>query len=435
MVNIELKSMSISNFKKIDEFEYSIDGDKSICLIKGPNGSGKSSIFEAMYTCLYGSKSGLTDQEVIQKNKSSCDLQLKLLINNEVYTIDRTIGKVNKLVVKKNDETISDKPSTSKPIIESLIPEFLFKMSMLEIRSKNEIKTLIKEIISSILDIDKFMNMIKNKLNDVSSEITSLNNDITRLSTTYENYQSAITNNQNRKENLINEINNYNTEIKKIETQLESITLDYIIELKSKIEKAFNNKYNSVKESYLNELNKHTQVANELNGKIQSLISNKDKILSEAKSKKLEIDHKFDIDISKINSDISLINNKISYIQKQILELDSQLKQDRCPVCKQIITEETKQVIRDQIKSYEEEISNYNNQITNLKNSIDVLLLEKTNELEKVKLEYSNKYTEIDNQIKLETVNLEDVNKKIKDTNNSINMIDTNKLYQEVLDE
>jgi DNA repair exonuclease SbcCD ATPase subunit len=130
-----------------------------------------------------------------------------------------------------------------------------------------------------------------------------------------------------------------------------------------------------------------------------------------------------------------LINNKISYIQKQILELDSQLKQDRCPVCKQIITEETKQVIRDQIKSYEEEISNYNNQITNLKNSIDVLLLEKTNELEKVKLEYSNKYTEIDNQIKLETVNLEDVNKKIKDINNSINMIDTNKLYQEVLDE
>lgn len=113
MVNIEMKSISIKDFKKIEEFEYNLS-DSSMILVKGPNGSGKSSIFEAMYTCLYGSKTGLKDENVIRNGCSSCQLSLTFLINNEEYRVERTIGKGGKLVVYKGSDLISDKSSLSK---------------------------------------------------------------------------------------------------------------------------------------------------------------------------------------------------------------------------------------------------------------------------------------------------------------------------------
>lgn len=81
-MSLNLKKLTIKDFKNINNFEIDFD---SINIISGENGSGKTSILEALRLLLIGNLNEKLS-EYIQRGKNSFNLELDFQYNNEDYT-------------------------------------------------------------------------------------------------------------------------------------------------------------------------------------------------------------------------------------------------------------------------------------------------------------------------------------------------------------
>ena len=433
MTSIILKSIIIENFKKLSNFQLNLDNGNNIYLIKGSNGSGKSSIFEAIYTCLYGSKTGTTDSDVIQKGKLSSTLQLNIEINGEEYIIERILGKGSKVTITKSGLVLSDKSSTSKSIIEKLIPEYILTISMLQVKSKNEIKQLIKEVITSVLNIDDFFEKLKNKINEFNNILNQINQNKNIINNDISNINNNISNYNNRIINIDQQILSYNNQISEIDSKLNGITIDYIIKVKNDVTNEYNKRYNDVKSNYdikLKNLNNDINEYKKLDFEFQSSYN---QLLNEIKIHKQELVNNLQNTNSTIERNISTIDANINSVNNDIQHKTLELSKDICPLCKQSIPQESKNKIKDSIENLKLEsktlLDNKNSLLEKLNNN--KIIYEK--EVNDAILKYSNLVNEVNDKIKNNKINIDNLNTEITKVNNEILSIDTNLIYNQVI--
>ena len=90
---IEIKRISISNFKVIKSLEFDLGKE---VLVEGANATGKTTIFDAMYWCWFGKNShevttfsikNLNDKSL---NRSDHSVELTMLVNGDTIVAKRT---------------------------------------------------------------------------------------------------------------------------------------------------------------------------------------------------------------------------------------------------------------------------------------------------------------------------------------------------------
>ena len=435
MTDINLKYLIVKNFKKLSDFELTFVPN-SLTLIKGSNGSGKSSIFEAIYTCLYGSLSGTTDSEVIQKGKQSATIELGIEIDGETYKIERTLGKGPKIIITKTDLVISDKSSLSKSIIEKLIPEFVVKISMLQARSKNEIKTLIKDVVTSILNIDDFFEKLKNKITDLNQDIINKKNEFAKIEINRNNLSSYIDEMQTRIKRTEQDILEQQTKIKEYEIQLNGIVIEELVELSNSIGQEYNNRLNSITKTLTDEYQSINNVIQEFKTKLNQLDMQRNNILNTAKLEGQKIDNHILGLVSNLEKQIHAIDMEIRNKTNDISHKTTELSVDKCPVCKQTISSDIKEEVKVTIEKLK-------NELVPLKATREDLSLQVTQQKgmsASMKQDAIKGFSEQLLKIKQEydyiaTTELDALNNKLGEVGNKINSIDKQNIYNSVLED
>lgn len=425
MTDITLKYLIVNNFKKLTEFELNFVTN-SLCLIKGSNGSGKSSIFESIYTCLYGSITGTTDADVIQRGKQSAKIELGLEINKELYKIERTLGKGAKLVVTKGDLVISDKSSLSKNIVENLIPEFIIKLSMLQARSKNEIKTLIKDVVTSILNVDEFFEKLKNKITELNSNINDKKNEHTKFEINRNNISNYVNEMKNKIDYTKNEISVCQEKIKTIDIELNGVVIDDLIRLMAVVTQEYNNRINNINKKLSDEYQSINNVIQECKLKLNHLDTQKNNILNEAKIEGQKIDNNALNVVTNLEKQAYAIDIEIRNRTNEIAHKTTELSVDKCPVCKQTISLDIKNEVKLIIEKLKSELEEYKrnkeiilNKMTEQRNNSSEQKKEAmkifSEQLNAVKIEYDNivntELTELNNQAEVARYNINNVDK------------------------
>jgi DNA repair exonuclease SbcCD ATPase subunit len=434
MRNINLLHIYAKSFKKIDEISLSLDSDDSLLLIKGANGTGKSSILESIYTTLYGSKTGTTDQEVIQKSKDQSVLELEIDIDGDLYLFKRILGKNNSFTITRNGELVSDKSSLSKTIAEDLIPKFLFEISMMSIKSKNEIKSLIKETAYNIVNLDDIFNKLKNKINDLNKEKTNLDIELSNkkglLEELSRNKESFI----NRSNSLNSNIVQYKSELEKIDIELSNISsIDEIINLSDKVNKLTEEKYDELTKQYREELNRLNAIKLNLSKELSNYELEKSNILSRATAEKQSIDNEKQKLISEVNFELRNIDQYTKQEIHKLSELENHLKIDTCPLCGQVIQEDTKKKTLDLIKQSKEAIKQLEDRKLIISNKFQEIESNITLKINEAKSRYAILInTSSENIIRINS-EISNINQSIDNQNLSLNQINRNGIYDDII--
>ena len=96
------------NFLSINELELDFEEFPKSCVIVGHNGSGKTTLPEAIYWCLTGNTTKSTPISEIPStfNEGSCEVSVRLLINNQEFTITRVRENSSLTIFKSDGSTI-----------------------------------------------------------------------------------------------------------------------------------------------------------------------------------------------------------------------------------------------------------------------------------------------------------------------------------------
>lgn len=113
---MRILKITAQNFGSYDYIEFT-PSDKGLTLISGPTGSGKSTLCDLVPWCLFGqtAKNGSVSEVVKWNATSDTSVAIELVSNDKTYTIKRTRGKQNDLVVDA-DLRGKDIPDTQRII-------------------------------------------------------------------------------------------------------------------------------------------------------------------------------------------------------------------------------------------------------------------------------------------------------------------------------
>lgn len=413
-MNIYFYKIFIQGFQSISEIDLELS-NYGVCLVKGinnyeentnSNGSGKSSIFEAILFAIYGKTSSGINSPLNRYYNDGCYVELEFNINNQKYKILRaiksskhgTILKIYKEITELEYEDISGRNKTDT---EKIIKNDIFPISMdiflstifLSQGFSNRMGILRpadrKNRIETLSDINDTVNNFKNNMTSIREEYKDKKNESNSDLKYNEGLLYGITNNIDNINNLIGKYNSSNTDID------------------------------------INSINDSLDKFNELRNNILETIKSND-------------NEKSDLNINKVklHNNIRTINSDIEKINKQLNDIKTN---DRCPTCKQLLsnnisselnnnfikTRDNKQILRnklsEQVKSLDIKIDSINNKLLKL-NQKESLLRTKIDDLKKLQYESSNKIN-VDSELeKLEDFKREnlEVNKKIEDLNNNI---------------
>ena len=322
---INFKYLRWKNFLSTGNIFTEIKLDKSkSTLIVGENGAGKSTILDALSFALYGKPFRKINKPQLMNtiNQKGLEVQVEFTTNNKKYHIIRGI-KPNKFEIYENDKLINQDAAARD------YQEFLEK-NILKLNHKSFSQIVVlgsstfvpfmqlssmhrREVIEDLLDIQIFSTMntlLKEKVNTNKSSI--LDNDY----------------NINLAEEKIKMQNQYIADVKHNSDKR-------VNEAKVKIANA-----NKEKEKYSNnnvDLQGEVDVLQEEISDYKTLNKKKDKIN--------QLEYKLQDKIQKLNHDISFYDNH-----------------DNCPVCKQDIEDEFKEltindkktILDDTIKGFEQ---------------------------------------------------------------------------------
>jgi DNA sulfur modification protein DndD len=347
---MELRKITVENFRQFKE-KHEIEfahGDKNITIIYGENGKGKTGLFRAMMFGLFG------DRNISQDSTNGSNALVNLISLNDNqggptqahvivefshlkidYKVKRTVvaikrsGKIveneskAELVFfdreKSVEKSITDSNAVNLKIGEVFdknIREFFFfdaeKIDLLNDNSRSEVKTIVRDGIVKVLQID----LIENSVKVLDKIIKRINKELSESSknVNLKNKEAALAQREIEKSNENLRIETYDAESKAIANELaineEKLSSnENIKELILKIEEKKNEKT-----AYLTSYNNFIQgvIEGDFKKYHQLLLSN---------------------ELASINQEVSLsLRDEKSYIPKQLLRLT--LENNECFFCK-----------------------------------------------------------------------------------------------------
>ncbi len=309
MINIELKSIYLENFKCISELR--LDLDQNLYLVYGRNGSGKTSLFESVYTCLYNRRpNGQPASSVIKNGKKNSTIELLFVINGESYKFTRVIGFGSKFIVETDNDKISG--SETKQLVEDLIPKYVVNLSLLK-------DIDIKDILSKLINIEQITDLAREKLKNIQIQISNNNNkrqltdsEISRSKNSIEDYRSQKIRLNQEIQNTVSEPNFSIDEIQQI------------IEKRSRLDKLISEKINLLQDKIFLEI----------------------QVIDQNLSKKYQVQ---------------------GNIQSKISQLQSIPTEGVCPLCKQEINEEHSRHFKEELAKLIKEQDNLYLEINTIK--------------------------------------------------------------------
>lgn len=352
-VNWHLKSMKWNNmFNYHEDNSINFDNLNGVVGIFGPNYSGKSSVIDCLLYSLFNSttKNVRKNLNLVNNDKSSADVELKVSIDNDEYTIHRKIEKSKKKskgqMVTESRTTVDftssgdklngvDRSDTDKSIrnILGTYDDFLLTSVSSQFGSLsfiNDGSTTRKEILTNFLDL----NFFNEKLEQAKEESASLKALIKKQEKN--NYDAFI---DECNKNIIHSntlLQNKNTELGELKTALENIIKQQGLQENeiNKLNKSISNKSYDVVEKRYNNLTSQIQDAqsqlNDLETSIKlyeaSILSSKEKIdnfdIDNLKAKKelyTKLKSELDVEISEIsniNNQIASLNSKLNLLNE-----------------------------------------------------------------------------------------------------------------------
>lgn len=314
-VNIKLNDQGIIKIEGINEYESNASS----------NGSGKSSCLEMIIWTIYGkTSSGISDPSNRHLG-NSCHVKLSFYINNQEYTIIRSIkdkkyGTSLQLFRDNKDITSKNKTDTSKIIENDILPfskDIFMSTIFLSQGFSNKISSLTpsakKERIESLTETSSKIAEFKEKLttlnNNYKSKSSEVNNKIAYSKGIKDSYQNQISDIKNKQSSMSSkDIKKYNRD-----------------EINSNID--------NLKSSIL-EINSTIDI-------VDKKISNLDEIINKQKAK------------------ININTTEIASLSHIIQDITNDSKDKKCPTCGQIMSYGNKEDMSDIINTHKENIKLY----------------------------------------------------------------------------
>ena len=448
---MQIKQIKLENIRSYTN--QVIDFPSNSVLLSGDIGSGKSTILLAIEFALFGIRGKqLSGASLLRNGKNKASVELNFMVDNQEVIIKRNLKRRKDSIAQETGFIIIDGIKTDATAIElkTKILDLLGYPKELLSKTKNliyrftvytpqeEMKHILMESAEERLDtlrkvfgIDKYKRINQNAdiiIKEIKSKIKEMNSSILDL----DEKQKLK---QNKEENIIE----INKKIKIIIPELNNIN--------KKIEEQRSNIKNiEEKVKRFNEASRRlSSVETDLNNKLELRRNNSEKIRlleKEINSLKKEIkDIKEDINIENKENEISLIRNTIKSIENKISEFNALKKNsenikkkiielDSCPTCHQDVSEEYKNnIVVEENTKINETNENINNHSEQLKQAEDKLkVLEQEIEL------LRRKQTEIRiNKIKLENLKnkeneIEFLNKQQDEIKKNVGVINIEKI-------
>ncbi len=349
-----IKELTLNNIRSHKNTK--IEFNKGITVISGRTGCGKSSLFMSIAYALFGSTISLGNNSLLRRRAKEGWVKLKFTNGNDEYEImrgmKRTGNKIlvnaDKLWIKKNNNLlpiISRTKEVNEKILEILNyptdikPKELFEITCYA--KQDEIRKLI-ELTSGEREkyIDRVLQLSKYELTyeNMKQLINKLNNELSLKKGQAENIEfinNQLINKKQEEESIIKSIKEVNELLKNNEEKLIIIKKDYeIINKKRKELELIKEKYDSKKGLLNGFQNELIKIKNELKNtekptecKLDQLIKEQSKAIGEERN----------------------TNIKINDLRKELINFEK-LKSGKCPLCKQEVSNEHINSVKELIK-------------------------------------------------------------------------------------
>lgn len=392
MRNIKFKNIKLKNFKNHEESEISFEDNKLICIV-GSNGAGKTSlVIDSMCFLLYDvtSKAERADDVIRIRSGKNMSLIGEFSINDDLYRIEnyrKHHQYKNKKYLYKNDVDISgvSRKETNKKIEDLVMPFNVFCSTLLF--SQLIDKPFLgmdhsdqKDIIDTILGLnvyDEYYKKIHEREKSIDEDISDIQKFLSVLKEKLEGKESYISDLQQRKEKENQEYNNYYKkyyEEKSQYTYLELINEGELEELKQQRD--------SIKES----ISKSKKYIEESKKEVERLIENYG----------LELKSEYNEEVLKIKEqsgeELKNLINKINELQNEFDRIDIEINS----MCDSIQNEHSTNMLKLN-NLYNESVNKLQNELERRKE--DINNLEKN--IEQLEKEKSKIVQEIDNNTNL----------------------------------
>jgi DNA repair exonuclease SbcCD ATPase subunit len=369
-MNIEFQELTFKNILSFGAKETKLEFKRGLNLIHGKNGSGKSSILDVLSYCLFGKAyRKIKIKELInRKNKKGLETTCTFTVNHtDIYKISRSMtgSGSEKLKITKNtteSDLLSSKSLNQDDLNKLLgINHSLFRQIIsLAVNYNKPFLTLEakdkRELVEQIFNVQIFGDMLK--LGKSKNSGNSAKNDINQNSLTL------------MKENISTQMENLR-KLKQTNQEIEANFEEEIKETKDKLKK----------------FEDDIDISKQEIQKIEEYLKNmKDKKLDEMLTK-------LEISSDKLFTRITELKVSLEINNKSIIFFNNNINVP-CPSCKNIITEEHKQI---EIKRLENE----NEKLTielEAKQEAWNDLSGKINKINDVKKTIDNKSTELKNK-------------------------------------
>jgi DNA repair protein SbcC/Rad50 len=384
--------------------DQTIEFKQGSTLLSGDIGSGKSSILLAIEFALFGITRGiLSGSSLLRAGTSQGYIELDFTINNTQVTIKRAL-KLNKQDVRqeKGSITINNKTETLTPIeLKTKVLELLGYPSILVTKSKSliyrytvytpqeEIKRILLEqsdyrldTLRKLFQIDKYRQIRENSLliiRELKQQQSTLKGGISDLDE--KKRQLNQFNKEIDEQNLIQK--NANSELEKtielVKQKKQNIkssekTLHKLTQLKS----ALASHESSLKEK-VNSVSEHNSKIKTLTREIEELDNKSKKIEISDPGDERSIESQLDLLQQKKEAFIAKtaeLNHTITNEQKEVQELINTTEKisnlNKCPLCKQEVTQNHIENINDQnsqaIKKSSNKIAQAEKSLENMRN-------------------------------------------------------------------
>ena len=408
MRHVNIQEVGMENYGPyLDPMVLQFKND-SLVLVTGPNGIGKTMSLDAIPYTFYGvtSKGAKGDDVVNNTAGKNCKTWVKFSIDSDEYLITRyrKYTKLNNTVIlNKNGVDIKKGHNEVVPEIEKLICSRRSFVNTLMFGQK------VKDFFTDLVDSDKklifrellalelyqlYYKMADERLKEVNAKL----NEIEKQKGVNEGLQIDAQNQiellkankkrfEDEKQTAINDlkksIETNNRLLTEWQKELEGLkkenvdadaTLGELMEVENQlndIDASLNPRLDAIEKGKTTKLldlqnqasEAKSKIKDDYRGQIDQKVSEQaelkeslNDLVSTAQGRK----HKGELAVQEVESNINHLRSQIDEIKRDVLDVDLA----ECPLCKQEVSEETKQLLSDKVASHEAEVQSLRERVT-----------------------------------------------------------------------